>query len=305
MAKNSQLMTENGAALKRRATKATGSDSKLTQKDWEIWLKWLTPERESLLIHDRVSCRFPDVPMHDFASANGDVQWNELAERVQDINSLRLFGVGTGDGDRQDELTSIFPKVLQEYRTGDLRQRPNKSLMASRAAPIIAVIAVALNNYRFLWIQGSAASIYIACRAWSREEMQRWTNLSPAQRALACTLWNDSDIGDSAHAMAFPYDAYRNNRLFTFDGQDTYQAVTSQELFYHVISTFANHKATTWSSLREVAKASICDYGRNLSKEYEGKWWHSVKGRLTDIKSTGTINAQGGSGAESEYSADA
>ncbi|KAJ5062912.1 hypothetical protein J3E74DRAFT_404540 [Bipolaris maydis] len=142
----------------------------VADQHWHDWNNSIDPERQILLL-------YKDAVV-DMFSASSNIQWNDLVQRLRDLESpLSLF-------DGHEEL-----------------QKCVKSKNNIRTIPAIALIAVALNNYaasqnqpfKFCWshipLSSAKGDLYMAFGAWSAKEMEDWKSASPGFRAKRCTVW--------------------------------------------------------------------------------------------------------------------
>ncbi|EMD95246.1 hypothetical protein COCHEDRAFT_1211209 [Bipolaris maydis C5] len=87
----------------------------LSDQDWYDWHATIDPERQSLLLHE-------DAPA-DMFKANGDIQWDDLAGRLQDVEYPELLF--DGHDTLKNHVSAIFLRTI----------------------PAVALITVSLNNY--------------------------------------------------------------------------------------------------------------------------------------------------------------
>ncbi|USP75483.1 hypothetical protein yc1106_02757 [Curvularia clavata] len=172
-----QWIDQGQPTMKRE--KATATD-----QDWQDWHNSIDIEREILVI-------YKDAVV-DMFSASPHIQWDNVVERLRDLESpLSLFD-GHEALQKHVETTNI------------------------RTIPAIALIAVALNNhavfhnqpFKFCWSNVSPSSgeesLFMTFGAWSAKETEDWKSASPGFRAKWCTVW-ESAIRPSSRAMRIPY----------------------------------------------------------------------------------------------------
>jgi hypothetical protein len=183
-----------------------------TYQDWSAWHASIDPERESLLLHEDTTRLVAKEALADMFGASCQVKWNDLEERLRDLESPNLLFTG-------------FEVLLQNY-TGST---------VIRTIPEIALIAVSLNNYtslhnlpcktvflsqavsvreariltsivKFCWSHVSWSTrghdMFMAFGAWSAKERKDWMSMSPGIRAKRCTAW-ESTILRRYEKMAF------------------------------------------------------------------------------------------------------
>jgi hypothetical protein len=98
---------------------------------WQEWLKWLGPERESVLIH---GLAFNKLIRNNACYAR-NVKWDNLTDLLRDISEPeQLFGDGKY-------------KFLKNPWLDLLNSNSNKFGMSFRAVQHIVLITVSLNNF--------------------------------------------------------------------------------------------------------------------------------------------------------------
>jgi hypothetical protein len=95
-----------------------------TYQDWCDWHASIDPERESLLLHEEKSRVVAREALADMFSASHLIQWNDLVERLRDLDS-------------PERLFNGHEALLQIY-TGTT---------VIRTIPAVALVAVSLNNH--------------------------------------------------------------------------------------------------------------------------------------------------------------
>lgn len=165
-----------------------------TYQDWYDWHANINPEQESLLFHEDKLRLITENNLVDIFNASYDIQWNNLVERLRDVESPALLFDG--------------------HET--LRERTYSGTTVIRVVPAIALIAVSLNNYvarcnlpfKFSWSHVSRSShegdLYMSFGAWPAEEREVWMSTSPGFRAKRCTVW-ESTIRSSSQAIRISY----------------------------------------------------------------------------------------------------
>ncbi|EMD86096.1 hypothetical protein COCC4DRAFT_176012 [Bipolaris maydis ATCC 48331] len=267
----------------------------VADQHWHDWNNSIDPERQILLL-------YKDAVV-DMFSASSNIQWNDLVQRLRDLESpLSLF-------DGHEEL-----------------QKCVKSKNNIRTIPAIALIAVALNNYaasqnqpfKFCWshipLSSAKGDLYMAFGAWSAKEMEDWKSASPGFRAKRCTVW-ESTIRHSSRAMWIPYtrkgtmDFLHNTitaqdigkltwaenclsehgkvhpgELFLLQGYKTNahrgQCMTSGKLYGVLRMYFLDSRSReSWHTLRLQALKAIYDRRRS-SKQHTTTFWRKVSDKV-------------------------
>ncbi|XP_014550891.1 hypothetical protein COCVIDRAFT_42688 [Bipolaris victoriae FI3] len=163
-------------------------------RDWFDWHASIDPERESLLLHEDKPRLVAEKTLVDMFTASGGIQWNDLVERLRDVESpLSLF-----DGHEA------------------LRERTYTGTTIIRVIPAIALIAVSLNTYVARSNLSCEGDLFMAFRAWSSKEQEYWMSMSPGFRAKWCTIW-ESTVHHTSRAMRIPY-IRRETVSFICDG---------------------------------------------------------------------------------------
>jgi hypothetical protein len=97
---------------------------------WRSWLKWLTSERESLLLHGRMMRGLTKIHqpviLQDFACAQGNIHWSDVNDSLRFIQSF-------------DEIFAEHKQLRDIW----INHHPD---LRSRAVSMITFIAVSLNN---------------------------------------------------------------------------------------------------------------------------------------------------------------